>query len=290
VLSPSRRTRLLLRLYPPAWRARYGNELEELIEQEPATLSTALDVARAAARERLRAAGLAGEGIEPGERERSGTLLVLWAWVLFVLAGLALQKGSEHWTAGTRAHDRALAGAAFGILEIAAAIGSVLVLGAICAALPRLAALLRRGGWSQIRRPIVRSCVATVLAAVAIGGLVQVADGLDVRQRNGHDLAYSAAFVACALLVALSLACWAVAATAVARRLERPRRARRLEARAAAGVTTAMVVTTVAAVVWWASLPRSASMAGSPLLLAEMLLMAGSTALGTIGTRRALGG
>jgi hypothetical protein len=286
-MSPSRRTRLLLRLYPRTWRARYGAELEELIEHEPATLRGSLDVARAAGRERLRAAGLAGEGIEPDERARSGALLVLWAWVLFALAGLALQKGSEHWTTGTRAHDHALAGTAFGIVEIAAAIGSVLMLGAIGAALPRIATLLRRGGWSQIRRPIVRSCVASALAALAVAGLVGMAHGLDVRQRNGHDLGYSAAFVACALLVAGALVCWTIAATAVARRLERPPRARRLEARAAAGVTSVMAVTTVAATVWWAALPRSASVGVSPLLVAETALMAAATALGAIGTRRA---
>ncbi len=286
-MSPSRRTRLLLRLYPGAWRARYGAELEDLIEQDPLTLRRALDVARGAGRERLRTAGLAGEGIEADERARSGALLVLWAWALFVLAGLALQKGSEHWSTGTRGHDRELAGAAFGVVEIAAAIGSVLVLGAICAALPRLATLLRGGGWSQIRRPIVRSCVASALAVVAVAGLAHVAHGLDVHQRNGHDLAYSAAFVACALLVAAALVCWTAAATAAARRLARPPRARRLEARAAAGVTAAMAVTTVAATVWWAALPRSASVGVSPLLVAETMLMAAATALGAIGTRRA---
>ena len=123
---------------------------------------------------------------------------------------------------------------------------------------------------------------------LAVATLVHVAHGLDVRQRNGHDLAYSAAFVACALLVAAALACWTAAATATARRLERPPRAQRLEARAATGVTLAMAVTTVATIVWWASLPRAASVAVSPLVVAETALMGAATALAAIGTRRAL--
>jgi hypothetical protein len=38
----------LVRLYPPRWRERYGNEFEELLEHERAHLGTVLDVVRAA--------------------------------------------------------------------------------------------------------------------------------------------------------------------------------------------------------------------------------------------------
>ena len=38
----------LVRLYPPAWRRRYGRELEELIATQPASLRTAIDLVAAA--------------------------------------------------------------------------------------------------------------------------------------------------------------------------------------------------------------------------------------------------
>ena len=39
----------LVKLYPPAWRRRYGRELEELISTQPASFGTAMDLIAAAA-------------------------------------------------------------------------------------------------------------------------------------------------------------------------------------------------------------------------------------------------
>jgi hypothetical protein len=39
----------LIRLYPPAWRRRYGAELEELLAAQPASFRTAIDVVAGAA-------------------------------------------------------------------------------------------------------------------------------------------------------------------------------------------------------------------------------------------------
>jgi hypothetical protein len=38
----------LIKLYPPAWRRRYGRELEELIAAQPASFATAIDLVAAA--------------------------------------------------------------------------------------------------------------------------------------------------------------------------------------------------------------------------------------------------
>lgn len=46
--------RLLLRLYPSAWRARYGNELTDLVAETGLGPRSAIDITRAAARERGR--------------------------------------------------------------------------------------------------------------------------------------------------------------------------------------------------------------------------------------------
>ncbi|MEO9175965.1 MAG: hypothetical protein ABI317_10680, partial [Gaiellales bacterium] len=267
-MSSSRSARALLRLYPPAWRARYGAELEELLVQTAGgdvSARAGLDLVRSAARERLRSAGLAGDGLPPGERARGGTLLVLWAWIVFVLAGLAVQRRSEHWQTGTPAHDRALPAGAFDALQIGAVIGSAIVLAAIAVALPGLVRLIRAGRWPEIRRWIVLSTSVSAIAIVAFGALVRFAHGLDQQQRNGHDLRYSVAFVVCAIVLAAALGCWTVAATIVARRLELPRRVLRGQAAAAAGAAAAMAVMVVATTVWWESL---ASPTVSPLVLA----------------------
>lgn len=49
-------TRLLLRLFPAAWRARYGDELAELVTDTGLTPRVAADLARAGTTERVRAA------------------------------------------------------------------------------------------------------------------------------------------------------------------------------------------------------------------------------------------
>jgi hypothetical protein len=284
-VSVSRSARALLRLYPPAWRARYGAELEELLVRTSGghvSPRAAVDLLRSAVRERLRSAGLAGDGLPPGERARSGALLVLWAWLAFAIAGLVVQRGAEHWQTRTPAHDRALPAGAFATLEIGAAIGSIVVLAASALALPGLARLLHAGRWREIRRSIVVSAWVGVVAVVAVLALVRWAHRLDQSQRNGHDLRYGAAFVACAIVVATALGCWTVAATIVARRLELPARVLRLQAAAAACATAAMVVMAVATTVWWISL------AASPLLLAATVGMAVAALAGGIGSARAL--
>src|SRR5947208_725056 len=48
-----RRHHWLTRLYPPCWRARYGDELDELLESDGVGWRQAIDVIKAAAGERL---------------------------------------------------------------------------------------------------------------------------------------------------------------------------------------------------------------------------------------------
>jgi hypothetical protein len=57
-----RLARLLLRCYPPGWRARYGAELEELISEMPMTPRVIVDIAAAGLRQRGHVARLAMNG------------------------------------------------------------------------------------------------------------------------------------------------------------------------------------------------------------------------------------
>ncbi len=293
----------LLRIYPRAWRERYGEELAALVDElgGGARMSwrLRLDVGRAGLVERFRALGL--NGLPPRERAREGSLLVLYAWMLFVLGGFGVQKASEHWQAVTPAAKQGLPSAAFDVLVAAAGAGSLLVLAGVAAALPPLVALIRGGGWAEIRRPVLRAVALTVLTVAAAAALGLWAHSLTPAQRNGGDVAYSGAFVAWALLGAACLLAWAAAAAATARRLALPAGTLRLEVWLGAAVSGAMAAMTAATAVWWGSLAGAApwffagrpvgasASALSPNLIVAAGLMVAATLLALAGSARAVG-
>jgi hypothetical protein len=287
-MSAAGTTRRLLRLYPRAWRARYGNELEALILESsggrPVPWRTRVDVALAAGREHLQELRRRG-GRSEQERARAGALRTLWGWMLFVCAGVAVQKLSEHWQGSVPAARRPLPAAAFGGLVAGAAVGSTVVLAGLVAVIPSLRAFVRSGGLSGIRIALARSLLATLLAAAAGLAVGVWAHRLTPYERNGHDSVYAAAFVAFGLLAAVCLASWVATASAVVRRLELSPGVLRFEAGAATAVAAAMAAMTAATVVWW----RSAAHAVPGLLLAAIVVvMLVATTLGATGAHRAL--
>lgn len=291
----------LLRVYPPAWRARYGDELTVLIEEIEAEARMSwrvrLDVVRAGIVERVRV--LDPKGRPPRERAREGTLLVLYAWMLFVVGGFGVQRASEHWQAVTPTGKQGLPSAAFDVVFVTAGVGSLLVLAGVTLSLPRLTALLRSGGWARIRRPIRRAALLTLLTIAATAGLSAWAHSLTPAARNGSDRFYGGAFLAWVVLFAALLFAWANAAAATARNLVLPLELLRTEARLGAALSAAMAVTTIATAVWWGTLASAAPWffegrpAGShasalvPNMIVPALLMLCATALGLIGATRA---
>ena len=291
----------LVRLYPRSWRARYGDELETLILDMTGgggpSWRVRADVARSAGRERLRAARL-GDGA-PEARVRGGTLLVLWAWALFVLGGAIVAKSSEHWQAAMPGGGHALASTAFASLTALAFVAGALVLAGLAAAIPSVAAFLRAGRWPQVRGRLLTALGATLVLIVATIALVAWAHGLDARARNGHDTAYGAAFAGWALLGAACLLIWTGVASDLARRLDLPAQTLRVQSRLATSVAVAMGAMSCAVAIWWASVGHAApaALTGTPgdahasalvaqLVLAGALMLA-ATALGALGARRA---
>ncbi len=291
----------LLRIYPRAWRARYGDELATLIEELEAggrlTWRARLDLVRAGVVERVRALGPGG--VPPRDRAREGALIVLYAWMVFAIAGFGVQKASEHWRAATPTAERGLPSAAFDVLVVAAAVGAALVVLAVALSLPRLAALIHERGWVEIRRPIVRAALLSVLTVAATLGLGIWAHSLTPLARNGGDAAYSWAFAGWVVLVAAALLAWAAAAAAAARLLAFSARLIHLEVWLGVAVSAAMTIVTVATGVWWGSLAsaapwffdgRSAGSGASALqwnIAVPAALMLGATSLGLIGAIRA---
>ena len=294
--------RLLLRVYPPAWRARYGNELASLIEElgGGARMSwrVRFDVVRAGIVERARV--LAPRELAPPERAREGSLLVLYAWMVFVIGGFGVAKASEHWRAVTPTAKQSLPGAAFDVLLIAAAVGAALVLLGVAVSLPRLAGLIRAGGWAEIRRPILRAASLSLLTVSATFGVAGWAHSLTPAARNGGDAAYGMMFVAWVILFAACLIAWAAAAGATARQLVLSAGMLRLEVWLGATVSVAMAVMTIATAIWWGSLASAAPwfFDGRPVgssasaLVSNVVVPAGlmlcATSLGLIGATRAI--
>jgi hypothetical protein len=269
-MSVEREARRLLRLYPLAWRERYGEELAEVIvcsSGDRIPWRVRADVVASGVRARL-----AGSGA-PGERARGGVLLVLCAWALVVVAGLIVQRVSEHWSLPG---DPAVPQAAFAALIVAAACGGVLVLAGIGLALPHL----RRVRWTVVGPALA----LTLVALAATAGIAAWGSSLSPADRDGHDTTYAIAVVAWALLGTATLAAWTAAACTLAHDLDLRPALLRAEARLSVAVTTTIAVVTAATAIWWAEI---GTRVWSTPLIAATALMALATALATTGAHRA---
>ena len=210
----------LLRAYPAAWRERYGEEWRRLIvelrrpsRESPGTLVRHRPRGPARARSRARAARACAPGTRTGDRCAPSTPDALRPRRLRRREGIRALAGSDTGGQARRSRRRVRRPAQ------TAGVGSALVVLGVALILPRLAALIRGGGWAGIRRPILRALVLSACAAAATIGLALWAHSLTPAQRNGHDTLYGAVFVAWILVVASCLFAWASAAAAAARRL-----------------------------------------------------------------------
>ena len=302
-MNASRTIARLLWWYPAPWRARYGDELEGLIlemsDGRRVPWRVRADVVSAGGRERLRAAGLTGDG-PASSRVRAGAVLVMWAWALFVLGGAVLAKSTEHWqSAMPGGADHSTAMAAFTTLIAVAVAAALVVLAGIGVALPSLLSFLRGGGWRYIRTRVLAASWLTAALIAATVGLAAWAHGLTPRARNGHDALYGAAFLAWAALCSGTLLTWTAAAARTARHLHLATRTLRLQARLAAAATAAMAVIAAATAVWWAVVANAAPAALTggpdvgrpsaivPQLVLAMAIMVAATGLAAAGAGRA---
>ena len=219
----ARSPRLLLAAYPREWRERYGDELAVVLEAEHdrgrLSAGAALDVIAAGLVERLRGSGLVGDGRPPAERVRAGLLLVLCAWSAFVVAVVVLQKTAEHWQAATPPPQRPLPSGALDAVSAAAALGSAAIVLGVLLAAQSLRALVRSGGWSQLRRPILRASGLAALTGLVLAIVVVWAHHLTEAERNGGDRLYATAVLVLFAVAVGALAAWTHAGVVTARRL-----------------------------------------------------------------------
>lgn len=168
----SRRARRLVRVYPKAWRSRYGAEFEQFLIDDmldrPRSPRRTVDVVCSAAIARLGAAGLNGDAVDPEAALRAGLAWLGLALCAFAVAGLAIWSQLAidwQWSAPAAPTTRA------GMLMMTVAMAALALL-AVLTVVP----LAWHVAWSVARGP--RRDLAAPLAAVAVGGLVLVAGSL----------------------------------------------------------------------------------------------------------------
>jgi len=281
----------LLRWYPSDWRARYGAELVALMEdtygdQEPFTVRRRLGIVRSGLFERLRQLGV-GPDSTPGQEIRSGSLLVLFGWALFVVAGMGFAKLAEHWDVVTPGPDRWVPSGAFDAMQWSAGIGAVAVLSAIAVASPALVGLIRGGGWSDVRRPFWWAVgVSSVTTAITAGMIIRAHQVGPVPP--GVRSPFPVVEVLWAVLVVGTIATVTLAAAVIAGRLRLSARVLRVEGCLALLLTAAMVVVFGGMLLWWGAIatfaPRflsggTSGLFGTPapltLVTAGLLMVAG---------------
>jgi len=293
----------LLRWYPRAWRARYGEGLIALLDDEygghPPPL-VRLGLVTGGLRERARQAAITGDTTPPVDGVRAGALMVFGAWSAFVVAGSSFAKFSEHF-------DEALPhtmGAhyipdlAFSVLQTVAGVVSVLVvIGALLAA-PAFVRFLRAGGWSSVRGHFLRALACTAVTIASTVPLVVVAHHLTAHQRNSGLHWYGAMFLLWVVLIVITLTMWTVVAVAAARRLQFRSAVLKAEAALGAVVAVGMVVMVGATAVWWGSMAKDApsflkaSPGGAPgspwdlWLVATVALMGAAVVVAAVGVAR----
>lgn len=188
---------LLLALYPPAFRKRYGAELADLVARDHGSPAwrLAADLVLGAAREWLRIAGLVGDRMTARDRAAGGLARVFWSWGVFVVGLIALQKAQEQWQFDpARVNLVALNNATTAAVNaLGLAVFGIAVAGALVT--PSLLAALRAGGWRRIRGPGHVVAVGSP-AVVAFGVAIVIwAHQLDSPARNGGNPGYSTAVV-----------------------------------------------------------------------------------------------
>jgi hypothetical protein len=91
---PQARAARLLRWYPPAWRARYGDEFAEMLIAEfaerPRSWRRTADVVRGGVLARLTGAGLTSHQLEPSQQVRAGLATTACSLAAFLAFGIAM--------------------------------------------------------------------------------------------------------------------------------------------------------------------------------------------------------
>lgn len=165
------RVAVLLALYPPSWRRRYGTELAALVASDGSTQGwrVAGDLAAGAAREWLWLAALVGHRATARDRALGGVARAVWLWAMCVIGFGIVQKTTEQWQWGPLSSAKlALLNRNADVCSQASGPALIAPLIAVGLMLSSTVGAVRTGGWRGMRYPAV-AVVAGSAAAIAAG-------------------------------------------------------------------------------------------------------------------------
>ncbi len=288
-----RLARQALRLYPLAYRRRYGDEMRALLDDQPPRPRTVLDLIRGAVRAHVRPADAPAGVVDAGDRVRASTSGVLLCWVFFAAAGFGYYKTTEDapFAAVGRAHQL-LRDAHLAVQVLAVTASVTVVLGA----LPLIFSALKQAR----RNPALRRTVALPCLPVLVFGALTAAV-LAIAHAQGPNHTADAGYAIAVAWGIAGLACGASCVLACRAALfSTPAGVRQLRAALAAGtvITVAMLaiatVTAVYAIALAADASRIAAAPNGPFqvltvtvsLILQIAVMAGAGTLAAIATVR----
>lgn len=206
----ARMARAALRLYPFAYRRRYGEEMRALLEEQPPHARTVLDLLRGALVAHLRPAAAPAGVLDPADRIRATASGVLMCWVIFAAAGFAYYKTTEDSLFSTAGQaDPLLRGAHMAVQAMALAASGMVVLGALPLILAAIAHARREPGrWRTVALPLVPVIVFGILTIVVLAIAHTHSPGYHSGLTYGLATAWGTAGIICGVLCVL--ACRAV--------------------------------------------------------------------------------
>ncbi len=285
--------RALLRLYPLAWRRRYGEEMAALLEDDPPSVAGLATLVTGALRAHARPGPWRAE-VDAPERMRLSVWAVFCCWIGLSVAGAAFQKETEE-------QPFSLAGAHHGALGIAK--GTVIAGAALGAAaiavggLPLLWQALRRArsGGLAVRLGLALPLAGLMLFAAVTRVVLVLAPATLEGTSTGLRLALVVPWWAAGAAFALSCV---LAPRIVLARLEVSPRSLRRASYAGLVLLVAMALVTAGLAVYGLGLvrlePSLSAQRGGPLwpstglvLAAGAVLAAACTALAAVSATRA---
>ncbi len=286
--------------YPPTWRERYRADFEQFLEDRygdgPLPLSARLSMVRSGMVERLRSGGIVGSSVDPDTQVRGASLLVLCAWGVFIVAGSAFAKYTEHWPLATPQVDHWLPATAMAAVRAAAAAGVLVVIMAGLACLPAFVEFIRSEGWRALwplARPMLLSGTA---AGAASAGIVAWNNHLGPSTTTPLGLRIAGVLAGLVVIGALAVSCGTL--TAIVYRLRFSPQVTRILGVLAVAMTMALVVIFAGALTWWIStalhapwffgslIPRSPTSPAPLAMIVLGLMMLSGLVLAGIGAIR----
>jgi len=275
----------MVRLYPRAWRERYGEEFGAVLEERRASVSDVCDVALGALDAWLHPQVVQGRSVTfMIGRLRRSILLVLWAWVGMVAAGVGFQKMTEYADFVRAARESAPVGWAFD----AVVVGAIAALAAVLAGGILILFAVARDALDNRRRDVLSLLCVPLLSLAVFVGYVLVLVKLvapHLGDPDVHDPVNVALFLSIVVVYLLASVAGAASVSAAVGRSEVGARIYRFALYPAVLAVLAMVVVSVATAVWglalWARAP--ALFAGEEGILATPTFVTWLTILVVMG-------